>query len=390
MPPKICQLCAVDFTTKHFLLPLIDGMKQQGWSVTAVCSDGKFVPGMRADGYQIATISIARSMNPVLVLVSLVNLVRFFRREQFDIVHVHTPIAALIGRIAAKIARVPFVIYTAHGFYFHDEMPTWKKWACVLLERFGGLFTDLLFSQSHEDARDAIALNIMHANKVVAIGNGVNQSRFEGRTLETQRSARRTLGIPESVPVVGIVARLVQEKGYKEFFEAAMLISRSYPNVYFLVVGERLASDHSGSVELALTKARKVLGARLVEAGLRKDVSAMLSAMNIFCLPSYREGMPRTIIEAMMMELPVVATNIRGVREEVVDGKTGILVPTRDSTALATALSELLNNPARTFQMGVDGRCRAVALYDESAVVALQIEEIHKRLPKSLRARAFH
>jgi len=389
MPPKVCQLCAVDFTAKHFLLPLVDGMKQQGWHVTTVCSDGKFVPGMRADGYHVVTISIARSMNPILALLSLIKLVRFFRREQFHIVHVHTPIAALIGRVAAKIARVPFIVYTAHGFYFHDEMPAWKKRVYVLLERFGGLFTDLLFSQSHEDARDAIALQIMPAGQVVAIGNGVNLTQFPGRTRETQAAARRTLGIPESVPVIGIVARLVQEKGYKEFFEAAVAISSSFPDVYFLVVGERLASDHSGSVELALAQARKVLGVRLIEAGLRKDVSAMLSAMTIFCLPSYREGMPRTIIEAMMMELPVVATNIRGVREEVVDGKTGILVPTRNSTALAQALSELLSDPARTSQMGVDGRCRALNLYDESGVIALQIEEIRKRLPKSISGRNF-
>jgi glycosyltransferase involved in cell wall biosynthesis len=384
MQQKVCQLCAVDFTAKHFLLPLIDGMKQEGWSATITCSNGKFVAGMREDGYHIKTISIARSMNPLLGLLSLVDLVRFFRREKFDIVHVHTPIAALIGRLAAKIAGVPFVIYTAHGFYFHDEMPAWKKWIYVLLERFGGLFTDLLFSQSHEDAHEAISLRIMPSHKVIAIGNGVDPSQFIGQDCLKQIEARRLLGIPESAPVIGIVARLVQEKGYKEFFEAAILISRSVPNVYFLVVGERLSSDHSGSIELALAQARKVLGARLIEAGLRKDVSVMLSAMTIFCLPSYREGMPRTIIEAMMMELPVVATNIRGVREEVVDGVTGILVPTRDSSALADALLELLKNPLRAYQMGTEGRIRARKLYDESMIVALQIGEIRKRLSESL------
>ncbi len=384
MRPKVSQLCAVDFTAKHFLLPLIDGMKKEGWSVTTTCSNGKFVAGMQEDGYQIKTISIARSMNPLLVLRSIVDLAKFFRREKFDVVHVHTPIAALIGRLAAKIVGVPFVIYTAHGFYFHDEMPAWKKWLYVLLERFGGLFTDLLFSQSYEDARDAIALQIMSADDVVAIGNGVNPLQFIGQDRLKQIEARRLLGIPESAPVIGIVARLVHEKGYKEFFDAAVLISGSLPDVYFLVVGERLSSDHSGSIELALAQARKVLGARLIEAGLRKDVSVMLSAMNIFCLPSYREGMPRTIIEAMMMELPIVATNIRGIREEVVDGVTGILVPTRNSSALADALSELLKNPLRASQMGCEGRIRARRLYDESMIVALQIREIRKRLPESL------
>jgi len=135
---KVCQLCAVDFSLKKFLLPLIDGMDRHGWEVTSVCSSGPYVEGLRRSGYRVETIPIARSYNPFLALRSVLMLVLFFRRERFHVLHTHTPVAALIGRIAGRLAGIPLVVYTAHGFYFHENMPSWKRSVFVLLERFGG------------------------------------------------------------------------------------------------------------------------------------------------------------------------------------------------------------------------------------------------------------
>lgn len=124
---KICHVCAVDFTLKRLILPLIDMQSSNGYIVKSVCSDGKHVIDLRQDGYDIKTISTARSLSPFKGLVTIWKLFLFFRQESFDVVHVHTPIAAFLGRIAAFFARVPFVVYTAHGFYFHDEMPFLKR-----------------------------------------------------------------------------------------------------------------------------------------------------------------------------------------------------------------------------------------------------------------------
>ena len=156
----------------------------------------------------------------------------------------------------------------------------------------------------------------------------------------------------------------------------------------FVVVGDRLPSDHASPVTIELEQARIALGARLIVTGLRDDVPDLLAALDIFTLPSYREGMPRTIIEAMMMALPVVATNIRGSREEVMDGETGILVPVRDAHALAEALVGLVDDVGERRRMGDAGRERALALFDESTIVARQIAEIRARLPAGLRERA--
>lgn len=373
---KICQLCAVDFTVKKFLLPLIDGLQADGMAVTTVCSDGPEIAAMRARGYRIETVAIARGMNPVAALRSAAALVKLFRRERFDVVHVHTPVASLIGRLAAWLVGTPLVVYTAHGFYFHDQMPRWKRRVFITLERMAGWSTDLLFCQSAEDAAEAVTEHIASKERVQAIGNGVDPRRFDPERAPTGAAARAVLGIPPEAPVVGIIGRLVREKGYVELLDAAGMLAAEFPEAYVLLVGGRLASDHDDSIEPSLNAARATLGPRLIEAGLRDDTPVMLSAMDVFCLPSYREGMPRTVIEAMMMGKPVVATDIRGCREEVVDGETGWLVPVRNAAALAAAIGRCLRDPDAARAMGARGRERALALYQEDQIVRMQITTI--------------
>lgn len=380
MTVKVCQLCAVDFTLQHFLLPLIDGMCEAGWRVKSVCSDGQYVEPLRKRGYDIVTVPIARSLNVFAHAVSFWRLWRLFRRERFDVLHAHTPVAALIGRLAGRLAGIPLIVYTAHGFYFHDEMPRWKRQLFVAMEWLGGRCTDLLFTQSSEDAAAAVADGIAVRQDVLAIGNGVDPRRFDLACAPDAASAKRAMGIPECVPVIGIIGRMVREKGYQEFLEAAGLLASELPEVNFLLVGGRLASDHDDAIESAIERTKAILGDRLILTGFRADTPSILAAMDVFCLPSYREGMPRTIIEAMMMGKPVIATNIRGAREEVVDGLTGILVPTRDPKALAAAMHRLLADPTGATRMGESGRQRALELYVESRVVAVQIAAIRERL----------
>ena len=388
MSLKICQLCAVDFTLEHFLTGLVDGMSSQGWDVTSICSNGPFVGPLRSRGYRIETISIARGLHPWKHLISLFRLAALFRRERFDVLHAHTPIAALLGRIAARLANVPFVVYTAHGFYFHDQMKPLPMALFTFLERIGGWVTDLLFTQSAEDARTAIEKNLVAPERVLAIGNGVDINRFDPARIDARARVRAELGIPEGAVAIGMIGRMVAEKGFGEFFDAAKtVVSQGFP-VFFVAVGERLESDHAADIGSQLAETSRALGAQLIVTGLRSDIPQLLSAFDIFTLPSYREGMPRTIIEAMLMARPVVATDIRGSREEVVPGQTGLLVPVRDAAALAKAFIDLIGDPALRERMGQAGRARALELYDEAKVVALQISAIRAHLPASLRGRA--
>ncbi len=323
-----------------------------------------------------------RSMNFFQHIISLIRLILIFRQEKFDVVHVHTPVAALIGRIASRINRVPLIVYTAHGFYFHEGMSLWKQRVFIGLEKFAGLFTDLLFTQSAEDAATAVDEKICSKKKIYAIGNGVDVELFNPQLKKDRSQIKKTLGIPNDAIVIGMVGRLVEEKGVIEFLEAAEMIAQTNENVWFLLVGERLESDHSASVDGKITKTQSLLGRKMVLTGLRQDIPNLLAIMDCFCLPSWREGMPRTIIEAMMMGIPVVATNIRGSREEVVHEKTGLLVPVGSPGDLTSAINRCLQHPKWTRKMGNEGRKRALALYDERQIVNFQISIILSHINK--------
>ena len=380
---KVCQLCAVDFTVEKFLLPLIDGMESAGWQVTTICSDGPAIQVLSKRGYRFRTVPVARSMNPFKAIRSIFALYKVFREEKFDIINVHTPVAALLGRIAAALAGKSFVIYTAHGFYFHNEMPAPKRKLFVFLEQFAGKLTDFLFCQSSEDAQDAVKEGIMPADKVLAIGNGVDDSKFDPvKYIDSIIENRKSVGIPEDAQVAGIIARMVKEKGYHELLEASINLAERNPNFFLLVVGGKLASDHDQAIDEILDSAREKMGSRLVEVGFRSDTPMLLSLMDIFCLPSYREGLPRTIIEAMMMGKPVIATNIRGCREEVINGITGLLVPSKDSLKLEMAIEQILTDNEAAKRMGSEGQKIANELFIESKVVQLQIQTIRGLITK--------
>ena len=381
---KICQLCAIDFTLKKFIIPLVDGMIAEGWDVYSVCSDGDYVPELRNQGYKINTIEISRSINPIKHIVTTLKLYKLFRKEKFDVIHVHTPVASLVGRLAAWLTRTPLIIYTAHGFYFHDEMPKPKIWIFIFLEKIAGKITSFLFTQSSEDCETAIKTGIMKAEKVLAIGNGVDIERFNPEKYGEQVELRKSLGIPNDAFVVGMISRLVEEKGIVEFLEAAEYLNLDNSNLYFLLIGDRLASDHAESVTDIIDSTKKKLRSNLILTGLRTDIPELLSVMNVYCLPSWREGMPRTIIEAMMMQKPVIATDIRGSREEVDPNVTGLLVPVKNSSKLAAAVSRIYSNRDWADQLGLAGRKKALKHYDESKVISTQIEKISELFKEEL------
>ena len=247
---KICQLCAVDFTLYHFLLPLMRTMRDAGHEVVGVCADSAFADQVRAEGFRVESIDFRRNYDLVAHARAYRELVKLFRRESFDLVHVHSPIAALIGRLAAARAGVPRKVYTAHGFYFHEHQPWWLRFAFIGLEWLGGRFTDVLFTQSAEDAETARRFHLCRGGVVEAIGNGVDPKRFrppEDDDPERQTQRAEMGASPEDV-VVLMVGRLVAEKGYPEVFEAM----KQLDGVHLWVVGKRLESDHASSVDEAI------------------------------------------------------------------------------------------------------------------------------------------
>jgi lipopolysaccharide/colanic/teichoic acid biosynthesis glycosyltransferase/glycosyltransferase involved in cell wall biosynthesis len=295
------------------------------------------------------------------------------KKEQFDIVHVHTPVAAALGRVAAWAARVPIVIYTAHGFYFHERMPGLIRRPLVWLEKLLCHITHLVFTQSYEDAVTAVRKAICPEEKVLWIGNGVDIGRFPVEP--SSDGARESLGLCAQDKVVGFVGRLVREKGILELIQAMKLVVEAVPDAKLLLVGDTLDSDRDRKAKRAIGRLldQDGLASRVLFTGFVEDIPRVMAAIDLFVLPSHREGMPRTIIEAMASGKPVVATDIRGCREEVVNGLTGLLVPVKNPAALAAAIVCVLSNLELAYEMGKQGRQRACALFDEGTVLDRQV-----------------
>lgn len=366
---KVAQLINVDFALNHFVLPLLRAIRDRGHQVAGICADGPLLAQARAEGFAIHPAPFQRSFDLLAHARSYRFLKRLFAQERFDLLHVHTPLAGLIGRLAGRAAGVPRIAYTAHGFYFHDRMPALPRALHIGLERLGARATDVLMTQSAEDAATAIRLGLAPGGIAHAIGNGVDLARF--RPDPSARAAvRAELGVPADAVVALMTGRLVAEKGYPELFQAAGQV----PGLHLWCVGSRLASDHADPIGPAIEAAQAALGPRLRLLGYRADVPRLLAAADLFTLPSHREGMPRSIIEAMATSLPVVATDIRGSRELVADGGTGLLVPVGEAAALAAALSRLAADATLRAALGAAGHARAAARHDEHSILARQLD----------------
>lgn len=361
---KILQVVNVDFSLVHFLLPLMRVLRERGHDVVGACAEGDLLAAPRAEGFRIEALPLARSLNPIAQARALAALVALIRREKPDLVHAHMPISGFLARIAARIAGVPRVAYTCHGFLFNQPGPWWRRALSRVMERLGGRLTDIYVTVSEEEAADARRLGI-HP-RATAVQNGRDPARF--RPDPAARAALRAeLGAGETDCVVIAVSRLVRHKGWPELLQA---MEATPANCALWVVGNRLPSDHGEDMEPHFARAAQSLGRRLVRLGYRDDVPRLLAAADVFCLPSHFEGLPMSIIEAMLSGLPVVATAIGGPREQVVEGSTGLLVPPMTVEPLAVALSRLAADPALRAAMGEAGRARALARFDEARNLA--------------------
>jgi len=359
---RVLFVANIDFSLRHFILPLMRGARARGHEVLATCADGPLLDLPRAEGFEVLPVPMARSLSPGANWRAFKALRQLIRERRPDLVHAHFPIAGLLARVAARAEGVPRTAYTCHGFLFNQPGPLWRRGLSLALEWTGGRLTDTFLTVSEEEARDARRLRI-HPNPVPVL-NGRDPARFHPDPA-ARAAIRAELGIAPDEVVVTAISRLVRHKGYPELLRAM----ESVPGVTLCVVGERLSSDHGQDMEPEFERAASLMGLRLRRLGYRHDTERVLAASDIFCLPSHFEGLPMSVIEAMLTGLPVVASDVSGPREQVVEGETGLLVPPATVEPLAAALRRLSADADLRARMGEAGRARALALYDERLVV---------------------
>ena len=333
-----------DLTLRYLLLGQLRRLAAEGYEVTGISAPGPNAGALQAEGIRhLPWRNATRSWNPVADVRALAELVALLRRERFDLVHTHNPKPGVLGRVAARLAGTPLVVNTVHGLYATPEDRLRKRAAVLGLEWLAGRCSDLELYQSEEDLAWARRLRLARKGRSHLLGNGTDTGYFDPAQVPPERAAalRRELGLPADALVVGAVGRLVAEKGYRELFAAARAVRRADPRVRFLAVG---APDLEKADAISEAELAAAAGDVLV-TGWRDDVRDLLAVMDVFVLASWREGMPRSAIEAAAMGKALVLTDIRGCREVARHDREALLVPPRDPGALAAAISRLAADP---------------------------------------------
>lgn len=367
--PRLLHLTTVDMSLALLLGPQLRAFDEAGYDVVGVAAPGDYRDQVEALGIRFEPLRHGtRSMAPHRDLLALVELVRLFRRLRPDIVHTHNPKPGLYGRVAARLAGVPVVVNTVHGLYALPEDRAAKRRLVYALERAAATCSDAELVQNPEDVATLRRIGIPE-DKVALLGNGVDLTRFDPSAVDPARAAELRAELAgDAEVVVGVVGRLVWEKGLAEVFEAARALRATHPGVRFVLVGPTDPEKADGLSEADLAAIAADTG--IVFAGRRSDMEVVYAALDLFVLASYREGFPRAAMEASAMGLPVVATDVRGCRQVVDDGVTGVLVPVRDGAAIAGAVAALADDPARRAAAGRAARARALAHFDQRGIIA--------------------
>ncbi|MBK6517863.1 MAG: glycosyltransferase family 4 protein [Polyangiaceae bacterium] len=376
---RVAHITTIDLSLRYLLLNQMLYLKERGFDVTGVSAPGPDVPFIEAQGIRHIAVPMTRSMTPIADARALIELMRLFRRERFDIVHTHTPKPGLLGQLAARAAGVPHIVNTIHGFYFHDRMKPATRRFYIAMEKIAALQSDAILSQNPEDVRTAVSVGICPSERIELLGNGIDLTRFRPDALSAEviTQHKSALGIPEDALVIGFVGRMVAEKGLLELFDAFRRVRLDHPTARLLLVGP---VDEHKSDALGPDRAKeKGIADACIFTGMREQVEDMYALMDVFVLPSHREGFPRSVMEASAMGKPVVVTDIRGCRETVIDGATGLMVPVEDAGALSRAIGSLLDDAERRRELGERGVQLARERFDERKVFGI-VEATYERL----------
>jgi len=365
---RIAHITTIDLSLRYLLLNQLTALQQAGYSIIGISTAGPDVPVIESAGIRHIPVAMTRNFTPLADLGTLWHLYRVMRRERFTIVHTHTPKPGLLGQVAARLAGVPIVVNTLHGFYFHDRMPwMWRRFY-ILMERIAAQCSDVILSQNHDDIQTAIRERICPPEKIKFLGNGIDLERFDRARLDprTIQDRRRQWNIPEDALVIGFVGRLVREKGVLELMQAMQQVLSQIPNTRLLVIGP-VDGEKRDALTPAIAQEYGIAHA-CIFTGLQTEMPEFYALMDLFVLPSYREGFPRTPMEASAMGVPCIVTDIRGCRETVENGRNGLLVPLYDNPALVNAMLELLTDRNKATHMGMEGRRIAIERFDERQV----------------------
>ncbi len=371
LPKKILFFANTEWYLFNFRLALAKYLRVQGVEVIMVSPSGSYGKKLEEEGFRWIPIPmVRRSLNPLTEARLVWKLSRIYRTEKPDIVHHFTIKCVVYGGIAASLAGIQRVVsaVTGLGYVFIGKDVKTKILRPIVrqLLRFvmNGSHRRLIV-QNNDDRKTFLSAGLISDEHIHLIaGSGVDIQRFQPKSL--------TANGPKLPCKIVFAARLLWDKGLAELIEAARILGNETINAQFLIAGEPDPGNPASLTSEVISEWKKVPNVYFL--GHVSDMAQLLADADIMVLPSYREGLPRSLIEAAAVGLPIVTTDAPGCRDVVDNGISGFIVPVRDSIALSSALRTLVNDPSLAIQMGVAGRLKVLAEFDERLVFKKTLE----------------
>jgi N,N'-diacetylbacillosaminyl-diphospho-undecaprenol alpha-1,3-N-acetylgalactosaminyltransferase len=371
---KVALVVTDNLSSWKFRGKLLRHMTNSGIDTYIITPSGPYDECLKGLGAKHIPIKVDRLLNPIMDLRFVRSLYGIFRKERFDIIHNFSVKPNIFGALAAKLAGIRSVVGTVTGIgsVFMNEMGFLFRLIRPLvtaLYRIAFRLTDRVWFQNPDDANFFTRSGLVCRKKVVLIrGSGVDLCEFNNDAVEPEKAKRlrSELGIAQSTIPVSMVARTLWSKGVEEFIKTSEIISSRFSNVKFLLVGGG-EEGHPLSVPEGFLIAKQ--SAHFTWLGWRDDVRDILAISQVvMLLTRHREGVPKSLLEAMAMSKPIIATNVPGCREVVEDGANGYLVPPWNSDAAAEALTKLLLNPGQMNTFGAHSRKKVQRDFDQALI----------------------
>lgn len=370
--PKTVLIGVTSHTSVSFHRDLANELYTTGWKVHVVSAAGPRLSELPKT-IRIHEIKMERNPHPARDLAAFGSWLKLLSKVKPSLVIVGTPKASLLGGIAAKITRVPSRIYFVHGLRLETSEGVKRKIlkaAEIITARCSTSLVAVSRSLKEELEKSGIA----KADKITVLGSGSTQgvdlSQFRPpETKYEKNKILRDVGFDPNVPTIGFVGRLTADKGIAEFREAVTLLHRDGVQLQALVVGS--VEDECGKEVLADFEAS---GVRFHATGHIWDTAPYFRGMDIFCLPSYREGLGNVILEAFASRVPVIGTQVTGITDLIEDMHTGVLIPPKDAKALADAIQFLLDNPHLRKNIAAAAGTVVEEKFDAKSVVQRQVD----------------
>lgn len=396
MGPEPKRIAFIDHTTKMgggqvYLLRQLSKLDRTQFYPIVVCpTDGPLANLVRREGVDMFIMPMHPGLtelkkddllgDPISIVRNLfrfaaavVRLAAWLRKLKIDLVHLNSMKAGFYGGMAGRLAGLP-VVWDFKDIISEDFFPTFNR---RLIVKIGNTFANRLVANS-QAIRDAYVAQGGRAEKVEVVINGIELDQFHPAS--SGEFTRSELGLAGDAPIVSIFSRLDRWKGHTYFLQAGACVASEFPDARFLVVGALTFDDPAYADELHTLTRELNLVDRVIYLGFRQDIADLMAASDIIVhASSLPEPLGLTPMEAQASGKPVVAVGAGGVLETVVDGETGLLVPARDTGAMADAVLDLLRRPDHRRRMGEAGRVRAEALFNLD-VNARRVQDVYRSL----------